>query len=498
MRLLNYIEDYTPLLMVEKVNKSEIKQILKSTEVYVGAEYEFIVTDLGEPSESMLNMYEYAYDAFQKYAYAYDVWVQENNDLLAEKEKLEVDITEIKDEIDRLKYLNYDEDDEYRSNTKKELARMEARLKVLENQDEPDEPEPDNKYFDYMDEIGQQYSSYGSYYSFKQPYEPSEVNQLDTEGAIENWLDNVASTKPPFGKNYGISGTVNMGHTQWIVKEDSSLNEGGIEIISPPMPMKDFIKICPEMFDWIEEVGHTDSSCGFHIHMSLKSQPDLQKVLDMSKLVMFTDEGYIWKFFEGREDNQYVSSVKDKLKGGGGVVMDKTEIDFDVNSSHYNSINWEGLDSSHGHIEFRHVGGSNYTRKWDKVKTITAQFAYNLNLACDPKFKWKEYKTKLARFVNDKEKKLQYLLATEMKNQVVDTRQGSKARNNKSDIYVYKEIKKLQKGMSKIDVFDGHLRHKYVVGILKKWYKLLSLSALLPIEQDELKRKIETINTFVR
>jgi hypothetical protein len=409
-RLRDYIEEYTPLLM-EKVNKSEINGMLKNADIYVGAEFEFIAGDAYDPlldalhGEAVRDWEAYTSE-LESWSDAKDEWVGDFNDLEENIDNLNDQLSDDESELERLELLDYEEDEDEREELANEIERYKSEIKEFEvrlndhENDEPEPPEMGDDYYTYQADTG--WMSYNETLDPNdgEPDYPQEPGgQLDDYQA-EEWLDNVHS-KPPFGDNYSEGGTVSMGDTDWIVKGDTSLSPGGIEIISPPMPIKDFVKICPKMFKWIDDVGETDSSCGFHIHMSLKSTPDLEKVIDISKLIMFTDEQYIYNFFPERKNNTYVRSVKNAMNQN-SVLLNKKELAFNnrIVSTHYNSINWEGLSDDHGHIEFRYLGSANYSKKWDKTKTIIAQYAYNLNLACNPNFKWKEYKTKLARLLN--------------------------------------------------------------------------------------------------
>jgi hypothetical protein len=140
--------------------------------------------------------------------------------------------------------------------------------------------------------------------------------------------------------------------------------------------------------------------------MSLEDTPDLAKHIDLIKLTFFTDEEYIYKFFDSRVNNSYVQSVKSKILKSGSVdkdiigdILKINKLKSKVKESHHNSINWENLSDDHGHIEFRYLGGKDYHKKWDKIRTIIGQYSYNLSLACDPDFKKKEYLKKVIRLI---------------------------------------------------------------------------------------------------
>jgi len=485
-RLYDYIEEYTPLLM-EKVNKSEIDAMLNNNEIYVGAEYEFIARDINNPRLEAL--FDAATQDWRNYVAELESWQEERDEWQVEYNELETriddltdEIAEEEDELERLEYLNYEEDEDLRNNLEKKIEKLENGLKKAEKElerherDEPDNPEMGDDYISYMEEVGwfshgQSVDPYDGEPDY--PPDPSEDSGDMDDEAVENWMEEV-SPKPPF-KNWISGGTVSMGEKNWVVKSDSSLSPGGIEIISPPMPMKAFVKMCPKMFKWISDVGETDSSCGFHIHMSLKNTPDLKKVIDISKLIMFTDEQYIYKFFPDRERNTYVISVK-KAMNKESKLIDKGTLNIQPNlySQHYNAINWQGLSDDHGHIEFRYLGSSNYNFKWEKIKVVIAQYAYNLNLACNPDFKWQDYRTKLSRLMNMLEDREVQKLVNAL-NMFSKAPTALDFNTKKSKAYLDKTIKDISNGrVAGVDWSKYSEISKYYKSVLDKWKSFTS------------------------
>lgn len=353
MRLQKFIEGD---LILEKVSKKDISSILNSTDVLVGVEFEFMTYFLEgaqDNYDAMDSLYKDACDAYYDY------------------------------EQDR---ENWEERDE-----------------------ESDEPPPDIP--QQLIEYDSGYSNYSAGDEIPEPVEPTNYydvdnNEDDWVNCIENFIQNQAGL-PPFD-GYKIVGE--HGHRdirRWVIEQDGSLGGYGMEIKSPILSLKDFVDICPKVFDWIDDMtGYTDGSCGFHIHMSLRNVPDLSKNLDLVKLMMFTDEGYIYNLFPERIDNQYTESMKRKLKSENisnedmKKFIDTKKLNTKIAESHYNAINWEGLSDDKQHIEFRYMGGLNYHKKWREIKTIVAQYAYNLDLACNPNSHKKEYIKKIQRMIN--------------------------------------------------------------------------------------------------
>lgn len=244
--------------------------------------------------------------------------------------------------------------------------------------------------------------------------------------------------------------------TKWVIKPDGSLGLSGLEIVSPILTLKEFLQITPKMFEWIETMGgEIGDECGFHISMSLKNVTNLGEALDVTKLSLFLDEGYIYNFFKMREFNTYAKSAHDTVSKAfiamnspklAEQLIDEFEIKKKYPKEHYMAINIEHLGSANEYIEFRYVGGNNYHRKWDRIKNIVAHYVYNLSLACDPTFKKKEYEHKMARLLN----KIQYFtVCAEMTKMISDTEIDRKSSQVKKEwanlwntwrsLYHYKE-----------------------------------------------------------
>lgn len=281
-------------------------------------------------------------------------------------------------------------------------------------------PEAYSDYFDYMEQIGYSkrdlYVEPGEYADRPPEYESGEV---DFEEAVES--SGILNTAPFSDYNIGTYGSFSPkpGSRTWAVESDSSLGEDGVEVKSPPMPVPVFVKsYLGEMFKWIDTIGYTDSQCGFHCHMSLKNSIG---EIDYIKLILFTDEGWIYKLFSERAGSYYARSVKEKMKTGN--ILSKSEVSQLFNrqalllkskmaSQHYDAVSL--IDIADNHVEFRYMGSKDYHKKLSDVIATIGVYAHNLALACDPDYKRKEYILKIARVMNKMElfavtKKLDFL-----------------------------------------------------------------------------------------
>jgi hypothetical protein len=194
--------------------------------------------------------------------------------------------------------------------------------------------------------------------------------------------------------------------------------------------------------------------------MSVKGVNNLEDKLNRLKMILFMDEGVIWKMFSDRMDNDFVRSAKDSLKSKGTVSSKVTDKIFDpvktaltLTSIHDDAINFQNVKE--GHIEYRYLGGDNYEKKESQLTTTIGHFAHNMAIGYDPEFKKKEYEHKLSRIFNKMdlfkyEKWLYYILDRK--------KDAFKTMTNKDKSHVLKKQKEYEKNrnmLSKLYKIDG-------------------------------------------
>jgi len=203
----------------------------------------------------------------------------------------------------------------------------------------------------------------------------------------------------------------------WKLEIDISLPEKtGAELISPPLPLQEFLKICPEVFKAIEMVGKTTDKCGFHVGISTKN---ISKI-DPLKLALFMDEDLVWKAFRKEARSKYGSSIKDLIND---LIGDKDIVDIyrkqiekalkdTVTTSLRGFTKAYGINAGklqNGYVEFRYMGGKDYHKKWKEIRNIIGMYIFTLKIAIDQNYKKEEYKEKLVELFKDeveKQKKL--------------------------------------------------------------------------------------------
>jgi len=428
---MSRFKSYTENLLLEKVSRKEIKEALKNTNILVGCEFEIISYDL-ENLNNTNTEYEAAYNDWLRYKNELiqfgekwnelndEIWKIENkilkhnesiDDLELELDNVEEDDT-IPDELKKRKIKNIKDNIEIE---KRQIRHLKEKSEELEiDIDDIELPAPPSTYIEYMVE----YMDYDPMEKFDsviwaQENWHDERDFLEEPMDIGNPVDAIERLdfiNAPFYPDYeiGVYEEVEqrVGSKTWAIEPDNSLGDYGIEIKSPPLPLPEALEVIQEMFEWIEGgFGFTDNRTGFHVHMSMKGVNNLNDVIDPIKLILFTDEDYIWNVFPDRKYSEYVRSVKDKLKTDGDVEKVKWDKLADVNkakayifSNHFDVINFANMDE--GHVEFRYMGGSNYSRKYKTIESMIGVFAHNFSLAMDEKYKRKEYFHKLQRIFN--------------------------------------------------------------------------------------------------
>lgn len=383
-------------VLLEKVSKLEITDALNNPNVLIGAEFEFKILPFLERYKKFVNRYDKA------------------NDLTSE-------------------FLEYEE-------------ALERYAEDPDNNEMPNlPPGVEERGYDMGDDL-------------PDVLEVFPELKINTKMLFDKLIrEFIPLKKLPF-KNYMISPDAHAktGPTQWAIKPDGSLGLAGVEIVTPVLPLKEFLSICPKVFEFISndikgsEVGE---DCGFHLSISLKNIPDLSAALDITKLSLFTDEGYIYNFFKTREYNTYARSahtavhqnmIKIHAPKLATQLVDEPELKRAFSASHYMAINIEHLETANKYIEFRYVGGQDYHRKWDKIRSILAHYIHDLSLACDTTWKMKEYQKKLQRLINKVEL---FTVVIEMNKMLIDD----------PDSYKTKEFKGLLKSWHSVKMYKDEV-----------------------------------------
>lgn len=241
------------------------------------------------------------------------------------------------------------------------------------------------------------------------------VSRIDKSKRIKVPLEQMKIWKYlPFKKyKVGKYHSAGAGSKFWRIENDSSLPDGGVEIISPAIPLQEFIPILDKMLEFVRKYGYTNESCGLHVNMSYKNKSF--RDLDKLKLMVFMDEGWVYKHFDKRENNRYARSVLNDAVNN-LFVHGKVEPDEKINmvfdkfkttvkelpSEKYLGINFKHAFKEDGtnRIEFRYLGGPDYHKKYSQIVTAMGRYSAYMTIAFDENMRKKEYIRKLLRVKN--------------------------------------------------------------------------------------------------
>jgi len=199
----------------------------------------------------------------------------------------------------------------------------------------------------------------------------------------------------------------------YVVEPDGSLepddsSDGGLEFVSPPMPIDEMISDFNKVVAWAKKTGcYTNDSTGLHINVSV---PDFSREkLDYVKLALLLGDEYILKEFD-REGNTFCKSalkqVKDNIRDNPenakklldgmkeGLSDIASKLVHSGSTAKYTSIN-----TKDGYIEFRSPGGDWLDTDITKIENTLLRFVVALDAAVDPQKYRKEYLTKLYKLL---------------------------------------------------------------------------------------------------
>lgn len=275
-----------------------------------------------------------------------------------------------------------------------------------------------NNWYDLSGALGsldlERYSGWDNRFGFGWPhYSMAEHDEFDDDAFKEAANSIEAAVQMPIkaSPNYHAFSTREEG--TWYLETDSSIDaegdEGGLELISPPMPLPQAMEKLAVVFDWMDKHdAMTNASTGFHMGVSI---PNMENV-DYLKLVLFLGDKYVLEQF-GRITNTYTRSalgkmeqingpdlmrrmpgVFDALKGG----LDKAAMKLIESALVPRGDKYVSINIKNKYIEFRSAGG-NYIEQFEKIKNTMLRYVRVMNLAADPNEAKEEYAKKLFKLL---------------------------------------------------------------------------------------------------
>jgi hypothetical protein len=201
----------------------------------------------------------------------------------------------------------------------------------------------------------------------------------------------------------------------YVVEPDGSLEgdnpgDGGLEFVSPPMPIDEMISDLNKVKSWADKTGcYTNDSTGLHINISV---PDYSiDKLDYVKLAILMGDEYILDLF-GRSGNTYAKSAMGKIKSAlkqkpeaAAQIMDlmKQGLDGAATKAIHTGITdkYTSINTKTGYIEFRSPGGDWLDSNFANIENTLLRFTVALSAAINPEAYRKEYLTKLYKLLSE-------------------------------------------------------------------------------------------------
>lgn len=197
------------------------------------------------------------------------------------------------------------------------------------------------------------------------------------------------------------------------IDADESENEGGLELVSPPMPLAQTLEYLDKVFEWAKDYGcRTDKSTGFHMGISIPGQT--MENVDHLKFTLFLGDEYVLKQF-GRESNTYARSMYKRIKSDvqASSPSMKPEAILNTFKGGMNTIaadtikrlltsgkdRYVTVNIKENYIEVRSAGG-NYLDNVEKIKNTLLRYVRAMGLAADPEAEKQEYAKKLYKLLS--------------------------------------------------------------------------------------------------
>ena len=207
----------------------------------------------------------------------------------------------------------------------------------------------------------------------------------------------------------------------WIFEPDSSLDspnddeDGGIELVSPPMLLDDGLAALQTVFKWAKSNGYyTNRTTGFHIGVSIPEQT--MENINHLKLVLLLGDKYVLERF-GRLNSRWTKSMLDQAKKATEMrdfrktlpqilddarvgLLDQTNKEINKIISGTRGDRYVSVNIKSNYIEFRSAGG-NYFEQYDEIRNTMLRYVRAMAAAADPEDSKQEYAKKFYKLIVD-------------------------------------------------------------------------------------------------
>jgi hypothetical protein len=204
----------------------------------------------------------------------------------------------------------------------------------------------------------------------------------------------------------------------WYFESDSSIepddsNDLAVEIVSPPMPLKECLEMMDKFFTWLQKNdGYTNESTGFHMGVSMPEQDTTN--VDFTKLALFLGDKYVLDEF-GRMGNTYCKSalgkIENRVKSGEidpkraleALRQGLNEIASKIIASNEGFGKFTTINPKQNYIEFRTAGGEDYSEDIPKLQNTLSRYAQSMYIASNPNMYRSEYQKKMYKLLSASE-----------------------------------------------------------------------------------------------
>ena len=236
-------------------------------------------------------------------------------------------------------------------------------------------------------------------YNQKYELDPAKKNTLH---AVELTIDDYSGGGSEVGSEVGSEGGVDPddvrryledttagelmtefeveGLGQWSYETDSSLNEGGVELVSPVVGFDDFVNLIPQLCNALNaESFESDESCGYHIGLSsynFNIQDMIKQIMDyykakgynlLTSYIIATQQGYkaTYRHNDKYSRDETTSYAESLMSWVGGHRLRSKSFDEILHSNEFDTEVLKFMNSKYSntnllhknYVELRVLGG---------------------------------------------------------------------------------------------------------------------------------------------
>lgn len=210
------------------------------------------------------------------------------------------------------------------------------------------------------------------------------------------------------------SPNVNRNTDAYIIEPDSSIdvddesNEGGLEFVSPPLPLSEMLADLADVIAWAKKHNcYTNTSTGLHMNVSVPNYN--VENLDYVKLSILIGDSYVLQQY-GREFNTYCQSALTNVRQNISRKSNDAEYVMNVMRQGLNvtaskmihselTSKYTSINIKKNYVEFRSPGGDWLNEDLNKLSSTLMRFVVALEASLDPEKYRKEYLKKLYKML---------------------------------------------------------------------------------------------------